>query len=110
MTEINQNFDFYYCVLVNKYLSFLYSNEKEKYIDNLKIIYNLTYDKIDLGEEGKIIYQYLMNYELLEKNIFDKISETALTQEEFEILLYSFRFILNIQMNKKKCFYNDLIK
>ena len=110
--EINQNFDCFYCILVNKYLSFLYGNEdnKQKYIDNLKLIYELTNDKLDFEEEGKILYKYLMNYDLLEKNIFEKISQKKLEQEEFEILLYSFRFLLNIQMNKKKCFYNALLK
>ena len=110
LNEINQNFDFFYCFLVNKFLSFLYSNEKNKFIDKLKLIYEITYDKINFSEEGQILYQYLMNYNLLEKKIFVKISNDPLNQEEFEILLYSFRFILNIQMNNKKCFYNDLLK
>ena len=110
--EINQNFDCFYCILVNKHLSFLYGNEidKHKYIDNLKLIYGLTNEKINLEEEGKKLYNLLMNYDLLEKKIFEKISQQKLQQEEFEILLYSFRFLLNIQMNKKKCFYNELLK
>ena len=110
--EINENFDSFYCLLVNKHLSFLYGNEddKQKYIDNLKLIYELTNEKIDLEEEGKKLYQYIMNYDLLEKNVFDKISNKKLNQDEFEILLYSLRFLLNIQMNKKKCFYNELLK
>ena len=110
--EINKNFDCFYSILSNKYLSFLYGNEdkKQKYIDNLKIIYELTNDKIDFGQEGKMLYKYLMNYDLLEKNIFYKITDKKFEQEEFEILLYSFRFLLNIQINKKKCFYNELLK
>ena len=51
-----------------------------------------------------------MNYDLLEKNIFEKITQKKLQQEEFEILLYSFRFLLIMQMNKRKCFYNELLK
>ena len=110
LKEINQNFDSFYCLLVNKFLSFLYGNEKDKFIEKLNIIYKLTYDKINFNEEGKILYQYIMNFDLLEKKIFCKISDDSLNQEEFEILLYSFRFILNIQMNNKKCFYNNLLK
>ena len=51
-----------------------------------------------------------MNYDNFEKNIVNKISEKPLNQEEFEILLYSFRFVLNILTNKSKCFYKELLK
>ena len=33
-----------------------------------------------------------------------------MTQNDFEILLYSFRFILNSQIGNKKCFYNEILK
>ena len=33
-----------------------------------------------------------------------------MTQVEFEILLYSLRFIFNSQINSQKCFYNDILK
>ena len=111
LNEINNNFDYFYCGLVNKNLSFLYSNDKNEYIKILKQIYELTKDKINLGIEGKKLFQYLMDYELFENKIIKTLlKKKSLTQQEFEILLYSFRFILNIQTNKKKCFYNDLLK
>ena len=108
--NINQNFDYFYCILVNKMISYLYSNNKQLYIQKLKTIYNLTHKKINFENEGKILYQYIMNNELLENNIIKKISEQALNQEEFEILLYSFRFIFNSQINQNKSFYNALLK
>ena len=46
----------------------------------------------------------------MQNEIIKKISDDPLKQEEFEILLYSFRFIFNTQINHKKCFYNDLLK
>ena len=111
--EINNNFDSFYCILVNKFFSFLYSKEKKNTIINkLKYIYNISSDKINLNEEGKTLYKYLLNLneDLLQNEIIKKISNVPLTQEEFEILLYSFRFIFNTQMNKKKCFYNEILK
>ena len=108
--EINKNFDSFYCVLVNKMISKIYGNNKNIIIDKMKIIYNITNERINLGNEGKIIYQYLLNNELFENNIINRISDQPLIKEEFEILLYSLRFILNIQMNHNKCFYNDILK
>ena len=108
--ELNNNFDSFYCILVNKLLSYLYSNNKNLYIDKLKYIYEITSDKINLGEEGKTLYKYLLNENLLQDEIFRKISDDPLKQDEFEILLYSFRFIFNTQINPNKCFYNELLK
>ena len=108
--EINNNFDSFYCVLVNKFLSFLRSNDKQFYINKLKNIYESSVDKLNFGEEGKILYKYLMNENMLEDNIFKKISKDPISQNEFEILLYSFRFILNTQMKNNKFFYNNILK
>ena len=108
--EINQSLDILYCALVNKVLSNLYSNNKEAYKEKLKNIYATTKNGIEFKEEGKKLYKYLMNNELFEKNIVQKISEKPLTQEEFEILLYSFRFVLNIQTKENENFYSNLLK
>ena len=108
--DVNDNFDSFYCMLVNKLLSYLFSNDKNLIINKLKNIYEISKDEIKLGEEGKILYKYLLNEDLYQNEIVKKISDEPLKQEEYEILLYSFRFILNTQMNGKKCFYNDLLK
>ena len=77
----------------------------------MKLIYENTVDKLTILEEGKLLYKYLLNYDLFEKTIINKISEKDLTQDEFEILLYSFRFILCTQMNNNNNnFYNRLLK
>ena len=108
--EDNIDFDKFYCALVNKFLSYLYHNEKDKYIVKLKQIYNVTNKNTKFDEEGNTLYQYLMNYDNFENNIVNKISEKPLNQKEFEILLYSLRFVLNILTNKSKCFYKELLK
>ena len=108
--EINSNFDIFYCLLINKIISYLYGNDKDFYIKKMSHIYRITIEKIKLLEEGKILYKYLLDYNYLENQIFNKISNKPLTQEDFEILLYSFRFILNTQIYNNKCFYNELLK
>ena len=108
--EINQNFDILYCALVNKVLSNLYNNNKKIYIEKLKILYESTKKDIEFDPEGATLYQYLLNNEIFEKNIVEKISYNPLNQEEFEILLYSLRFVLNILTHKKDSFYKKIIK
>ena len=108
--EINNNFDLFYSVLINNIISFLYSNDNNKYINSMKTIYNSSYDKLNLSQEGKLLYKYLLNNDLFKNEITKKISESDLSQDEFEIFLYSLRFILNTQINKKDCFYNNILK
>ena len=76
----------------------------------MKKIYDNINNKLNFGEEGKTLFNYLLNNDLFEENIIKKISDKALNQNEFEILLYSLRFIFNSQINNNKCFYNDLLK
>ena len=107
--EVNNNFDGFYCILVNKIISYLYTNEKDKMKNKIKYIYDINNKKIQFNNEAKILYKYLLNEELLQNNIIKKISEKPLTQDEFEILLYSLRFVFNIQKNNKS-FYNNLLR
>jgi len=107
--EVNICFDGFYCILVNKIISYLYSNQKDKIKDKMKYIYEISNEKIQFNQEGKILYKYLLDEDLLQNNIIKKISDNPLTQDEFEILLYSFRFIFNIQKNNKS-FYNNLLR
>ena len=108
--EVNENFDVFFCCLVNKMISYLYGNNKNLIEEKMKYLYESTKDKIYMGEEGKILYQYLFNTNLLENNIFKKISDDKLNQEDFEILLYVLRIIFNTQMNKSNNFYNNILK
>ena len=76
----------------------------------MKKIYELSNNKLNFLEEGKMLYQFILNEDLLQNKILTKISDDPLTQDEFEILLYSFRFILNTQIKSKKFFYNNILK
>ena len=108
--EVNNNFDLYYSILVNKIISYTYGNEKNIFFNRMKNVYDSSYKSIKLGEEGKKLYQYLLNNNLFQNEVTKKISDNPLTQEEFEILLYSLRFIFNSQINNNNCFYNNILK
>ena len=107
---INNNFDNYYCYIVNNIISYIYGKDQNEAIEKMKNIYTKTIEGIKLGNEGKIIYKYLLDYDLFEEKIQNKISEKDLKQKDFEILLYSFRFVLNSQTNINNNFYNNIIK
>ena len=107
--EINNYFDNYYCYLVNKIISFVYGKDKNETIQKMNLLYQKTFEKINLEEEGKILYKYLLDYNLLTNEIKNKITDN-LSQNDFEILLYSLRFILNNQTNNLNNFYNTILK
>ena len=108
--EYNKNFDLLYSFFVNKTISYLFGNHKNEAINKMKELYEESKDKLNFGEEGKKLYNYLLNNDLLENEIYKKISDKALNQKDFEILLYAFRFIFNTQINNQDCFYNNILK
>ena len=105
--EISENFDLYYSILVNKVICYCYGDENDikSAKEKMKQIFILSKDKLKFNDEGKMLYDYLLVDKLLENEI-KKISQN---QNEFEILLYSLRFVFNTQIMGEKCFYNDLI-
>ena len=107
--EISQNFDIFYCALVNKVLSYLYNNDNKRYKEKLKSIYKETKDGIQLEKEASTLYKYLMDNDTFEKNVISKIYDGQMNQEDFEILLYSFRFIFKILTCQNNSFYKNMI-
>ena len=108
--EINKNFDIFYCSLVNKVISYLYGNNKNIISLKMKILYNKIKDKINFGKEGKTLFNYLLNEDLLNKNIFQKVSDEPLNQNDFQLLLFILRLILNTQMKDTNNFYNKILQ
>ena len=108
--EVNNYFDIFYCCLVNKMISYLYGNNKDLIKEKMGYLCDSTIDKINMSEEGKTLYKYLFNYNSLQNNIFKKISDEPINQEDFEILLYILRIIFNSQIKGTKSFYNDILK
>ena len=108
--EFNNNFDLLYSFLVNNIVSYLYSKDKNEVVKKMKQIYIESKNILKFNNEGKKLYEYFLNYDLYQKNIEKKISNKNLSQNDFEILVYSLRFIFSTQLNNNKCFYNDILK
>ena len=109
MELINNHLDAFYCYLVNKIISFKLGKNKEIIHNKMEIIYNKTKDEINLGNQGKKLYEYLLNNNLFENEIENKInSNGTISQADLEIILYSLRFVFNIKENDNKFYYNLL--
>ena len=65
MDEINKNFDAFYCLLVNKVISYLYGNDKNTIINKMSCLYESIKDDINLNKEGKTLLNYLLKEDLL---------------------------------------------
>ena len=105
--EINKNFDIFYSFLVNKLISYLYSSSKTLISNKMKTLYLTTNTKLNFGPNGNLLYKNILCN--INDSIIKKISDEPLKQTDFEILLYSFRFVFSTQMNKNKNFYNNLL-
>ena len=109
MDLINNNLDAFYSCIVNKTLSFKLGENKEQIHNNMIKIYNKSKEGINLGNTGKKIYEYLLNNNLFESQIANKvISEGNMTNKDLEILLYSLRFVFNTKEDDNKFYYNLL--
>ena len=75
----------------------------------MKTLYLTTNSKLHFGKNGSLLYKNLLCD--LQNSIFQKIADNPLSQQEFEILLYAFRFVFSTQMNKNnsKNFYNCIL-
>jgi hypothetical protein len=76
----------------------------------MKNLYDEMKDNINFKNEGKTLFKYLLNEDLLQKNICQKISDEPLNQADFQILLYILRLIFNTQLIKDNNFYNQILK
>ena len=63
--EINKNFDAFYCVIVNKVISYLYGNDKNIIINKMSCLYESINDDINLNKEGKTLLNYLLKEDFL---------------------------------------------
>jgi hypothetical protein len=105
---IKNNLDAFYCCLVNKTLSFQLGNNKDEILKRMDKIFRKTNIGLKFGYPRKLIYQYLLVNELFKTEIENKIPEKPLTPNDLEILLYSLRFVFNINENDNNFYYNLL--
>ena len=106
----NDKFDILYSCMVNRTISYVFGNDKNSIIKKMKVIYDESKDDLKFNEEGKKLYEYLLNYDLFKENIENKIYDKNMSQSDLEILLYSFRFIFNTEINENQCFYNKILE
>ena len=105
----NNGYDLLFCILINHLISFFYSAEKDESINALNIL-KTEFNKIsnNLG-----MSQLSMNLFNILFNINELITSTKLkkdfTQEQFEILMNSFRYVLLISQSDNNNFYYNLL-
>ena len=88
-------------------MSYLYSNNKAIFSAKMKTLYLTSNLKLNFTENGNQLYKNLLQN--LDDSIFKKIDDKPLNQIDFEILLYSLRFVFCTQMNKENNFYNNIL-
>ncbi len=112
---INKNgLNLFYCLLVNHLLSYYYSNEKEetiRKIESLKNEFNKISNDLNLSSITINILNKLFNFnEFINTVISKQDNNNQFTQEQFEILMNSLRFILQTAQNKNNNnFYYNLL-
>ena len=104
----NNGYDLLFCILINHLVSFFYSTEKEisiNALNNFKNEFNKISNELGISQNISNILNILFEINDLMTN---KLRE-GLTQEQFEILMNSFRYVLlSSQCNNNNFYYNLL--
>jgi hypothetical protein len=82
--EINKNFDAFYCFLVNKIISYLYSSEKKFFETKMISLHLTTQTKLRFLPNGSLIYRNLLTN--LNDSIFKKIADRNIINGYFYCL------------------------
>ena len=106
--------DLFYSLLVNHLLSYFYSNEKEesnRKIESLKNEFNKISNNLNLSQTTLNLLNKLFNFsEFINIVISKQDNNNQFTQEQFEILMHSLRFVLQTAQNKNNNnFYLNLL-
>ena len=104
----NNGYDLLFCILINHLVSFFYSTEKEisiNALNNFKNEFNKISNELGISQNISNILNILFEINDLMTN---KLRE-GLNQEQFEILMNSFRYVLlSSQCNNNNFYYNLL--
>ena len=109
----NDGLDILFCFLINHLISYYYSYENDEFIKKIeyfkfefeKISSNLGLSKVNLDLLDKILNIKDFINEITSK----KINKNHYTQEEFEIIMNSFRFVLQSSQFNGNNFYKSLL-
>ena len=113
---LNNGFDMFFCLCVNNLLSYYYSNERDKYVSNiinLKNEFHKISNTLELPSLCINLFGKILDIKQFIKKVISKMGNiNDLTQQQFEIIMYSLRFILRTSQSKNKnnFYYNLLTK
>ena len=110
----SKGLDLFFCICVNNLLSYYYSNEKDKYIDKIRILrdkFIAISNNLELTPTTLNLLSKIFNFNQFIQTIISKIgnANNDLTQGQFEILMYAFRYVLNSSQYKNNNFYYKLL-
>ena len=109
----NKGIDILFCLCINHLISYYFSGEKDASVIQIEFFKN-EFDKIshDLGLSQNCLnlLNKLFNIDELIKTFISKQkNDNNYTQKQFEIIMYSLRFTLQISQFKSNNFYNNLL-
>ena len=109
----NNGLDILYCLLINHLISYFYSSEKEEYlqkIEEFKKEFAKISNSLGLSQKSITLLNKLVNVNgLIQEIIGKQRNNDKFTQEQFEIILHSLRFVLQSSQFNENNFYNNLI-
>ena len=109
----NNGLDILYGLLVNHLISYYYSSEKDEYlkiIENFKNEFAKISNNLGLSQLSLTLLNKILNIDELIKEFNRKQKNNEkFSQEQFEIMCYSLRFILQSAQSKNNNFYNNLL-
>ena len=110
----NNGLDIFFCLCVNNLLCYFYSNEKEVYINkinSLKNEFNKIANSLELSPVSINLLSKIFNINQFIQTIISKKenNDNNLTQQQFEIFMHAFRFVLLSSKNNNNNFYFNLL-
>ena len=104
----SNGYDLLFCILINHLISFFYSAEKDISINalkNFKNEFNKISEELGISQTTTSLFNVLFDINELMTN---KIKD-GFTQEQFEIIMHSFRFVLLTSQTNNNNFYYNLL-
>ena len=110
----NNGLDIFFCLCVNNLFCYFYSNEKEVYINkinSLKNEFNKIANSLELSPVSINLLSKIFNINQFIQTIISKKenNDNNLTQQQFEIFMHAFRFVIFSSKNNTNNFYFNLL-
>ena len=107
----NDGLDILFCFLINHLISFYFSSEKDEYIKKIKS-FKIEFKKITinlgLSKDSLNLLDKIINIKEFINILISKYNNNYCSQEQFEIIMNSLRFVLQSLKNDENNFYRSL--